>query len=363
MLLPSFPVIDTHMHQWDPCNNPRLVSEAAQAIAVSPEQEENILAQMPAPLVDFVGDPRWMVHPYLPADYAADARAAGSGPAFAAGGLDVTAVVHVQAGWMGPAHDETRWVVDLPWGQAGAPKLAGCIVHYDPLENEAGVLDSARGELADSVLGVRAVGATHPDPGVADWIPTPDLLTQKEFITAFADFADQGLIFELWGYSHQLPDMENLARLYPQTQFVLEHYATPAGVFGPVGERTGHTAPQRANIFAEWKENLARLADCPNVVAKHSGLGIAALGLRPHKSARYLPYTQLRDAVAPLVQHQQEVFGWERTMWGSDYPIDKAQVALPTSASILLEVLGIAADSSAAHALFADNAARVYGVK
>ena len=70
--------------------------------------------------------------------------------------------------------------------------------------------------------------------------------------------------------------------------------------------------------------------------------------------------TQFRDAIAPLVTHTQQVFGAARTLWASNFPMDKPTVSLPGTIEALLDVLVSDADPQR---LLHDNAARVYRVQ
>lgn len=144
-----------------------------------------------------------------------------------------------------------------------------------------------------------------------------------------------------------------LAREYPGTTFVLDHYATPVGVLGPRGKHTGSTESARREILRRWYDDISALAALPNVVAKHSGLGMPILGAGP------MPREQLRDSVAPLITHLDQTFGPGRTFWSSNFPIDKPNVSLVDSIWILREVLG---DRFDAQRLLHDNARRVYRV-
>jgi predicted TIM-barrel fold metal-dependent hydrolase len=180
----------------------------------------------------------------------------------------------------------------------------------------------------------------------------PDLLARPDFLRGFAAIAERGLSFEAWVYSHQLGDVVVLAQEYPEVTIVLDHYATPVGAFGPRGRETGRTPNQRRSILDRWSDDLAAVAALPNVVAKHSGLGMPVLGWAgPQTTA------QFRDTVAPLVTRTQELFGADRTMWASNYPMDKPIVSLPGTVEALLDVLGSEADPQR---LLRDNARRVY---
>jgi predicted TIM-barrel fold metal-dependent hydrolase len=335
--------VDAHIHQWDPFTTPRVVSGVAKMLRRAPFLLPVLSPLFPRATRDFIGDPRYVMKPYLPGDYSIDASPAG-----------VAAVVHVEAGWHGKrpvdSVDETRWVSSLPFGVNGAPALAGIVVHADP--SEPGVADVLDAHLAASPLvrGVRCMAAHSSDRGVMDWTPSAQSLTQPAFLRGFAAVASRNLTFDIWVYGHQLPDALVLAREYPDTTFVLDHYATPVGVLGRSGH-AGASREDRTGILHRWRDDIGALAELPNVFAKHSGIGMPVLGAGPR------PRDQLRDGVAPLITHVQQVFGRDRTFWSSNFPIDKANIALPESISILREVLGNEFDDDR---ILRDNARRVY---
>jgi predicted TIM-barrel fold metal-dependent hydrolase len=326
-------VVDPHIHQWDPFTTPRLSSREARLMRPLTRVPRGLRAVMKRADREFVGDPHHVVKPYLPADYAADA-----------GNVPVASVVHIEAAWVAGTPmdtvDETRWVTALPFGRGGAPKLGAVVVHADPRWAEVGAVLDAHLEASPLVRGVRCSTAHHPDPGVRDFEEAPHLLADPAFVRGFAAIAQRGLSFELWCYAHQLPDAVALAREYPETTFVLDHYATPVGLFGPRGRRTGRSEAERAGLLSRWRDDVSALAGCPNVVAKHSGLGMPVLGDDPKRPVGTGTLDRLVDRAAPLVRHLHEAFGSERTMWASNYPMDKACLTLPASINLVTEILG-----------------------
>ena len=79
------------------------------------------------------------------------------------------------------------------------------------------------------------------------------------------------------------------------------------------------------------------LAALPNVVAKHSGLGMPVLGLGPMRTRK----DTFRDAIAPLVTHLDQAFGPDRTFWSSNYPMDKPTISLPDTVWVTTLSTGI----------------------
>ena len=339
-------IVDAHIHQWDPFTTPRVVSGPAKVIRRAPVTRPLLMRLFPRAARDFAGDPQYLLDKYLPNDYASDSVAAR-----------IDTVVHVEAGWKtkqpSEAVDETRWVSALPFGQNGAPALGAVVVHADP--SEPGVAEILDAHLAVSplVTGVRCVAGNSPDPGVLDFEKRSNLLSDPAFLRGFAAVAERGLSFDMWCYGHELPSAVTLVREYPSTTFVLDHYATPVGALVPCGRHTGSTPAERKDALDRWRENISELADLPNVVAKHSGLGMPVLGLGP------LPREQFRDTVAPLVTHLDRVFGPDRTFWSSNYPMDKPNLSIPEAIWALREILGDRFDDDL---MLRDNARRVYRI-
>ena len=337
-------IIDPHIHQWDPFTTPRVVSVPAKVVRRLPALRPAALALVPKRDKEFVGDPSHVIEPYLPADYRADA-----------GDLPVASVVHVEAGWA-DHHDaagETAWLSTLPFGVDG-PALGAVVCHADPREVGIGATLDANLAASPRLRGVRCSAAHHPDPGVRDW-GDEGLLASADFLRGFTAIAERGLSFEAWVYSHQLPEVVGLAREYPEVTIVLDHYGTPVGLFGPRGRRTGQTEGERRAILERWSDDVAAVAALPNVVAKHSGLGMPVLGWDGPRTRE-----QFGDAVAPLVTRTQELFGADRTMWASNYPMDKPVVALGDTVGALLDILGPDADPQR---LLRENARRVYRIE
>jgi predicted TIM-barrel fold metal-dependent hydrolase len=79
----------------------------------------------------------------------------------------------------------------------------------------------------------------------------------------------------------------------------------------------------------------------------------------PSESGRAADFASngMVDAVAPLVEHTYAEFGRDRTMWASNFPMDKPTLTLPATLGILVEVLGDDLDLTA---LTRDVATRVY---
>lgn len=353
-MLASWPdgIIDPHIHQWDPFATERVQSREARLVRALPRIPRFVGAIASKVDREFVGHPHHILKPYLPATYRDDTAS-----------VPVRKVVHIEADWPAGNHmdavGETEWLATLPFGRDGAPDLGAIIVAADPRWPDVGAVLDAHVAASPLVRGVRSKAANHSDPGVRSFADAPGLWRDPDYIKGFAAIAERGLSFELWCYAHQLPDAVGLVREYPETTFVLDHYGTPVGLFGPRGERTGRTDAERAAMLDRWRDDVAALAECPNVVAKHSGLGMPLLGANPRKPRGMESVAFLADEWGPLIRHLQDVFGHDRTMWASNFPMDKVTVTIPASVAVLLDVLGADADAGR---LLRDVAAQTYRI-
>lgn len=181
--------------------------------------------------------------------------------------------------------------------------------------------------------------------------PGKGLFLDRTFRDGFAHLARQGLTFEGWCYHPQIQELTDLARTFPDTTIILNHFGGPLGI--------GPYAGKRPEILKTWRADIADLARCPNVVAKLGGLNMAFNGFGWHEKERPPTSQELLDATRPYFEHTIEQFGVERCMFESNFPVDK----LSCSYNVLWNSFKrLTAGYSAAEkaALFHDTATRVY---
>jgi predicted TIM-barrel fold metal-dependent hydrolase len=347
-------IVDAHIHQWDPFTTPREASRLAPLYKRAPRLMEKLLPiALDQGTRELVRTAQSVARPYLPADYAADVASTVE-----AVGVPVEAAVHVQCGWHhGDPSEETAWLEGLPFGSAGNPGLAAIIAEADPRAPDfAGLLDRHAAASA-RFRGIRFMTTWHPDKGVKNWIDDEGVMTSPAFLKGFAVLAERGLTYDAYVYADQIGEVCSLASEYPETTIVLDHYAPPVGVLGPMGKSQGRTASDRADLLARWKDQLAALEGHTNVVAKHSGLAFPTLGLHQPGIGRQ----ELAEKVAPLVQHATEVFGEDRLLFGSNYPMDKSNAAYPVIVGALADLLAPYGETLL-RKVFRDNARSIYGL-
>jgi predicted TIM-barrel fold metal-dependent hydrolase len=354
MSLLTFPIIDPHIHQWDPYHTPHEASMAVKILGRFPGFLDKIVrATKPRAMVETVGLTEYVLSPYLPQNYALDCSP-----------FSVDAVVHIEANWHD--HDglgvvgETRWVAGLPFGK-GSPKLGAIVGTADPASPDFENILLAHRAASPLFRGIRRMAAHHPDTGVLAWSKRPGLYVDPAFLKGFGKLAQHGLSFDAWAYSVQLPDVTWLASRFPEVPFVINHLATPVGVFGPVGRSTGSTASERAGIFSKWQHDIAMLAEHKHVHAKVSGLLMPVLGHTFHKRRELADIDTIVNLLAPFVEHAVKVFGYERLIFASNFPMDKVTARLPDIIEAHARLIAPYGDV-ALKAIFRENARRFYSI-
>jgi hypothetical protein len=96
------------------------------------------------------------------------------------------------------------------------------------------VLDAQIAAGGGRFRGIQRAAAWDPDPAVPSHRtnPGPGLFHGKEFRAGFAHLAPRRLTFGAWCYHHQIPDVTALARAFPTTTIILNHFGGPLGI-GP----------------------------------------------------------------------------------------------------------------------------------
>jgi L-fuconolactonase len=235
--------------------------------------------------------------------------------------LHVESFVFVQAG-CDPAQAlaEAIWVSDLARKDS---RIHG-IVAYAALETG----NNVRAHLAalKNLTLVKGVRRNLQSDDV-------DFCLQPSFIEGVQALAEFDFSFDLSVYAHQLPIVSQLVQRCPQIKFVLDHMGKP-------------------NIAAKelksWQDDIRTLAAFPNVWCKISGLVSEA----QHHIWR-------SEDLKPYVYHAVNEFGFDRVMFGSDWPTINLASSYSHWAHTLHDLLSHAS-SDDLQKLFYDNAWRFY---
>lgn len=205
---------------------------------------------------------------YLPRDLEAEVA-----------GTDVRSVVFVQANH---ALEENDWALALadqtPW-------IRGIIGWVD-LTDRTGHAALGRYVRFPRFKGVRHLIHTETDDR---WLSRPDVQD------GLAVLSEHGLTFDLVALPRHLPYLPAVIERHPNLKFVINHMGKPPLASGPL---------------EGWARDLAQVASFPNVYCKVSGL------ITELPEGSWTP-----NDLKPAIEIAMKLFGFERLMFGSDWPV------------------------------------------
>ena len=243
-----------------------------------------------------------------------------------------------------------------PPGSANPPYVAAGIVGWADLRSAPrDVARTLEAELAAGegrFRGVRHNAVWHPNEDIVGprQFP-PHLLLDKGFRAGLQEVAARGLSYDVWMFSHQLPDIADLAGEFPHLTIILDHLG------GPVSPIARPEA--RAAVFALWRKNLKQVAALPNVMLKLGGIGMPAFGFGfSHRQPRPgIP--EAAELWRPYFETAIETFGVQRCMFESNFPVDRASLDYRSIWNVY-KTITKGYSASEKQALYHDNAARIY---
>ena len=116
------------------------------------------------------------------------------------------------------------------------------------------------------------------------------------WVNNFKHIRNKNLSFDIQIYYQQMEDAFNLAKKYDDVLFILNH--------------TGEPAEKDQNHIQGWEQGMKLLSTCDNFVTKISGLGMFDSNWTT-ESTRF------------FVVKTIDMFGIERCMFASNFPVDK----------------------------------------
>lgn len=220
---------------------------------------------------------------------------------------------------------------DSMLAHAAEHEWIGAVVGWVPLEDPAATARALDGTyLANRWFrGIRHLNHTEADP---DWLVRPAVIEGLKVLQS------RDLVYEVVAvYPLHLAHVPTLARAVPDLRIVIDHLAKP---------------PIAGGDLAAWKVDMKAAAAHPNVHAKVSGLNTAADWA-----------TWTGDDLVESIGYALEVFGSDRLMFGSDWPVailagDYARVWSETNRA--LDILGVSGSDRAA--VMGGNAAALYSI-
>jgi len=268
-------------------------------------------------------DPATRDYRWLTEDLAAIRRRFGPedlAPLVGRAGIDRTILVQTIS-----SIDETREFL----ATASATAFIGGVVGWVDLTDAAvgnTIAELTAGEGGSLLVGIRHQVHDEPDPA---WLLRPGVNR------GIAAVGAAGLVYDLLIRPRELPSALATVRAHPDVAFVIDHMAKP---------------PIRVGEIEPWLSLIRPFGELENVACKVSGLVTEA------------DWGSWRLAdLQPFVDAAIEVFGPDRLMFGSDWPVCLVAASYD-------EVLGAARSAtvglspSERDQLYGETARRVYGL-
>ena len=201
-------------------------------------------------------------------------------PRLAGAGVDRTILVQARS-----SLPETREFLATA---VATPFIAGVVGWVDLTEPGVGdtLAELRAGTGGDRLVGIRHQVENEPDP---EWLLRPDVRR------GLAAVAEAGLAYDLLVRPREMAAAIAVARAYPGSRFVLDHLAKP---------------PISTGAWEPWATRLAAFGGLEHVAVKLSGLVT---------EANWASWTA--GDLRPFVDHALAVFGPQRMLFGSDWPV------------------------------------------
>jgi L-fuconolactonase len=178
--------------------------------------------------------------------------------------------------------EETRWLLQLADDSLYIKGVVGWVdLCSQEIENQLKEFSKH-----PKFVGVRHVVQDEPDD---------DFMSRPNFQHGISLLENYGLTFDLLLFPKHLPAAVELVRKFPFQKFVLDHIAKPL-----IAEQ----------VLSPWQEDIYKLASCPNVLCKLSGM-VTEADWSKHNQETFDPYLEV----------VYKAFGPERLMIGSDWPV------------------------------------------
>jgi L-fucono-1,5-lactonase len=229
-------------------------------------------------------DPALHDYPWMGDELAAIRRPFGPEdlrPLLRANGLDRTVLVQAIS-----SEDETREFLATA---AATDFIAGVVGWVDLADRSVA---QTLAQLQDGPGGQYLVGIRHQvhDEPDARWLLRDDVMR------GIAAVGEKDLAYDFLVRTRELPAALAVARLFPDTRFVIDHIAKPR--------------IKEGDRDLEWEAAMMPFSELRNVTCKLSGMVT---------EARWSGWTP--EELDPYISRVIEWFGPERCMFGSDWPV------------------------------------------
>jgi L-fuconolactonase len=237
-------------------------------------------------------------------------------PLLAKCGIQKTIVVQAA-----PTIAETEFLLALAEKE---PTIAG-VVGWINLESDIFSEQLARLRKHPKFVGIRPMLQDLPED---DWILKDTVLKNVSILV------EENFPLDILVFPRHLPHIIRLLEHFPNLIAVVDHLAKPY---------------IKDQVFEPWRENMAKIGKYPGVMCKLSGMVTEA------DHVNWKP-----DDLRPYVEHVLCVFGLDRVMFGSDWPVCTLAADYETVYRTLHDILPGNLSENEFDLVFGKNAAKFY---
>lgn len=318
VLEPGLPIVDAHLHLWDFAGFRYFVPEHARDIAVS--------------------------------------------------GHNVVASIYVECFMNyrtnGPEH--LRYVGETEHAMAQAAiadsadytssRIAAAVVAYADLNQGEKTREALEAHIAAGrgrVRGIRQRAKWDADPVVRGHYcaQKPHLYLDPEFGQGIDVLTSLGLAFDASVYHPQIGEVAELAARHPETTIVLNHSGSPVG-------HSSYAGKDEEN-YAVWLAGMKALSKCPNAHIKLGGVLMNLANFDFTSAQRPPTSAELAQLWRPWIEPCIELFGAERCLVSSNFPVDRVGFSYRTVWN-MFKLIAEQCTADEKSMLFADTARKVY---
>ena len=201
--------------------------------------------------------------------------------------------------------------------------ISGIVGHVDMLlgfESER-ILEKHLEVGQELFKGIRHAGGWDPHPNIRNshHDACEGLYLLSDFLDGLQTLTKLGYVFEAWQYHHQISQITELAKQFPDLIIVLNHFSGPLGI-GPYSDK-------REEIFVQWQKDIKELSQHENVYAKLGGLAMPVNGFGFHLQDKPPTSDDFIFSQKAFYETALENFSPARCMFESNFPVDKASIS------------------------------------
>ncbi|MCH8832204.1 MAG: amidohydrolase family protein [Chloroflexi bacterium] len=240
-------------------------------------------------------------------------------------------------------------------GIYGPSRAAAAIIGHADLklaEKVEPVLEALQAASPNRFKGIRHNVTWNTDPSW-DNRETEGILANSQFREGAKVLADRGLSLDMMQSFPQMPEIADFAKAVPDLTIILNHIGGLS--------RSGIYANKDGEVIPVWREGIAAVAACPNVVVKLGGLGMPRIGFGWHAREVPIGSEELAEAMSPWLTYCIEQFGPNRCMFESNFPPDKVSFSYNVMYNAF-KIMSGSYSSTERAAMLHDTAVRVYRI-